>query len=274
MVGRHNRARRQGSTFDRATLLGVALTLLVAVIFVVLGVFVRHRQAEVATLNPSTFCPNSGPIAVHAILIDRTDPLTDLQLDALQQHILQWAEQVPQYAALRIYEVGVGGALLHPVVDVCNPGDGSGASNFTSNPAFLKRRYHALFLQPVQSVLASMRADKEQAKSPILEAVQAISVRDFGDTGAKGDNALIIVSDLLEYDGELNFYRTVPSADSFAKSPAGRSLHADFSNVTATIFLLNRQKDAKFQTDALGEFWMQWLTLQGADVDGFKQFPG
>jgi len=274
MVGRHGNSRGRRAAVDRKSLIGISLMTGV-VLILGLGIYLFGQQkAAIAKLDPNSFCPNSGPIAVHSVLIDRTDPLNDLQREALRKDILHWADQVPKYAALRIYEVGVGGTLLRPVVDVCNPGDGSDASSLDSNPKFLKRRYREKFLDPLEAMLANMRADTEQDTSPIMQAVQAISVRDFGETGPTGENTLTIVSDLLQNGPGFSLYRGIPDATSFSQSSIGRSLHADLSGVAVSIYLINRPKDARYQTDALGTFWIQWLTSQGGDMAAFKQLPG
>jgi hypothetical protein len=271
MVGRYSQ-RSKGP--DPKTIGGIALTILAVALVIGGFVLLQQKRNAVASLDPKTFCPKAGPAAVHAVLIDRTDALTDLQLEALNQDVLHWAQDVPKHAAFRIYEVGVGGAILKPVVDVCNPGDGSDASIIDSNPAALKRRYIKTFLGPVQAMLTAMRADETKDTSPIMEAVQAISVRNFGETGATGDNALIIVSDLLQHSDRLSLYKAVPSNDDFEKGAAGRSLHADLSGVAVTIYLINRIKDARFQSDNVGQFWIHWLEHQGAAMNGFKILPG
>lgn len=273
MVGRHTQ-KSGGLQIDGKTVGGIVLIVAVLAAVVAGFAFLQSKRAQTADLDPKTFCPRSGPVAVHAVLIDRTDPLSDLQIEALQQDVRLWAKDVPKHGAFRIYEVGVGGTLLRPVVDVCNPGDGSDASQWDANPAFLRKRYQEKFLGPVTAMLAGMRGDAEQPNSPIMEAIQAIAVRDFGETGPSGDNALVVVSDLLEHTGHLDLYRGVPNAQVFAKSAEGRSLHADLNGVGVSVYLINRVKDAKFQTDALGTFWIQWLTQQGGDVGAFKQLPG
>jgi len=271
MVGTPN----QGFTGPSGkTIAGIGMIAVVIAALIAIFVVVERGHEATALLDPTTYCPRSGPVAVHAVLIDRTDALSDIQLEALRKDLLHWALDVPKYGAFRVYEVGVGGSLLSPVVNVCNPGDGSDASSLNANPAFLKRRYREKFLAPLDAMIAGMRADEKQATSPIMEAVQAISVRDFGETGPQGDNGLIIVSDLLQHGPTVSLYRGVPKASDFVKSPAGRSLHADLSGVAVSIYLINRVKDAKYQTDALGAFWIQWLTAQGAEVGAFKQFPG
>lgn len=211
---------------------------------------------------------------MHSVLIDRTDRLSDLQLQALKQEVLHWAAQVPKHGAFRVYEVGVGGKLLTPVLDVCNPGDGRDASSLDANPGFLRKRYEQKFTAPINAMLVAMQADEEQATSPIMEAVQAISVHDFGDNSPPGENSLTIVSDLLQNGTGVSFYRNVPDAPSFEKSPTGKTLHADLGHVEIAVYLITRLKDAKYQTDALGAFWIHWLTDQGGDVGTFKHLPG
>lgn len=274
MVGRHTSGRGRSGGIKRDTLIGIGLIILVATIIVGGFVAMHQQRVAIAALDPQTYCPKKGPAAVHSVLIDRTDPLSDLQREALRKDILHWAEQVPKYAAFRIYEVGVGGALLNPIVDVCNPGDGSDASSLNSNPQFLKRRYREKFLRPVEAMFNNMKGDTEQKTSPIMQGVQAISIHDFGETGPRGDNVLIIVSDLLQNGPTFSLYKSVPDAPAFSQSGIGRTFHVDLSGVTVSIYLINRARDAKFQTDALGAFWIRWLTSQGAEVSAFKQLPG
>ena len=269
MVGRHTSNTRSAARTDKGTLIGALLVVVVAVILAYGFVYLNQRRSELAQLDPSTLCPVKGPVAVESVLIDRTDPLTEIQLESLKDLITAQAEQVPKFGAFRVYEVGVGGSLLGPVLTVCNPGDGSDASVLDSNPAHLQKRYQQKFIGPVNTMLEQMRADHEQPSSPILEAVQAIGVRDFGERNNEG--RLVIVSDLLQYGSGLNFYRGAPDAETFSRSPVGRNLHVNLAGVVTTIYLINRVKDAKYQTDSLGAFWIRWLGLQGAEVAAFKQ---
>lgn len=250
------------------------MILTVAAIVLVGFVAMQGRKAAIGQLDPITFCPKSGPVAVHAILIDRTDPLSQIQLEALRREIFHRAQLVSKHEAFRVYEVGHGGVLLNPVVDVCNPGDGSDASSIDANPANLRRRYLKLFSAPIEKMLAGMSADEKMGQSPIMEAIQAIAVRDFGISGPAGANSLTIASDLLQYSAKFSLYREIPDSDDFARSPAGRSLKSDLNGVDISLLILFREKDARFQPDALGSFWVRWLTRQSATVSSVKQLPG
>lgn len=270
MVGLH----KQRAVINWGTVGGVAIMIAVAAVALVGLFFLQGKKTAIALLDPITFCPKDGATAAHVVLIDRTDPLTEIQLEALRKEVLRQAHEVPKHEAFRVYEIGHGGALLSPVVDVCNPGDGADASQLDDNPAKLRRRYQRLFTAPINKMISSMTGDGKMNQSPIMEAVQAISVRDFGASGPKGGNTLTIFSDLLQYSTKFSLYRAIPDVEEFAHSPAGKSLHSDLAGVDVTLEILFREKDAKFQPNGLGPFWVQWLERQSATIALVKQLPG
>jgi hypothetical protein len=236
--------------------------------------FVQGRAAQMASLDPETLCPKSGPTSQFAVLIDRTDALTEIQGEALKRQVTAWANAVPKHGGFKVYEVGYGGALLKPVVAVCNPGDGSDQSAIDSNPKMWRARYEAKFQAPIAAMLDRMKLDEEAKQSPILEGVQAISVRDFGPDAPQGPKSLIIVSDLLQNQQGFSLYQGVPAADAFWATPYAASVRSNLTGIHTEIHLLHRLKAAAKQTDALGKFWIDWLERQGAQVDGFRSVPG
>jgi hypothetical protein len=247
--------------------LGVALISGVAGLVIFGFVWMQQAQQAAAKFDKQTFCPVAGPSVVHAFLIDRTDALNAIQIESLKRNLLRLAEAVPERGALRIYEVGTGAELIKPVVEICNPGTGANASELDSNPEKLKTRYREKYLTPIMRMLEGMGEDREQATSPILEAIQAISVREFGDTGAAGPNSLVIFSDLLQHSEVLNLYGDAPSALDFSRSAMGRGVRADLSRVVVTFYLINRQSASKFQSDAMGLFWLEWIQIQGGQPE-------
>ncbi len=265
-------AKKKDNTVKNAAAI-VAIVVSLGVLGAI-GYWTKARKDEMALLDPATLCPRSGPVAETAVLIDRTDALTEVQAGALRQRIKAWASEVPKYGSFKIYEVGKSGVVLEPVVSVCNPGDGSDASSIDSNPRLLRKRYDDKFEAPIDRMLTSMRIDIEAATSPIMEAVQAISVRDFGPAVSYGPKTLLLVTDLLQHGPEFSLYKNVPNFDAFRKSAYARSVQADLAGVHVSIHLLNRKNAAAKQTDALGEFWIHWLGDQGAIVDEFKRIPG
>jgi hypothetical protein len=267
------RRRRRGEALP-VKMLAVAVVIIVLAGLGGLFYFVNQRAAALASLDPDSFCPKSGPGSQFDVLIDRTDALTEVQGEALKRQILAWADAVPKHGAFKVYEVGHGGALLQPVVSVCNPGDGADQSSLDSNPEMWKRRYQEKFTAPIQDMLDRMRLDEEQKQSPIMEGVQAIAVRDFGPDASKGPKTLMVVSDLLQNQSGFSLYKDVPAIDTFWPTAYAASLRVNLTGVHVGIFLLHRMKAATRQTDALGKFWIDWFERQGAEVDQFKSVPG
>src|SRR5262245_39956130 len=81
----------------------------VAIIFLI-GAFVEadRRNAQNATLDRETSCPKNGAQSELAVLVDRTDGLTEVQAADLEQRLLAWARSVPKFGQFKIYEVGKG----------------------------------------------------------------------------------------------------------------------------------------------------------------------
>jgi hypothetical protein len=275
MAPRRRFSRRRGGQ-ETLALKAIAIVIVVIVLAGLGGIFwfVQGRAAQLAALDPETLCPKSGPTSQFAVLVDRTDALTEVQGEALRRQITAWAAAIPKHGSFKVYEVGYGGALLQPVVAVCNPGDGSDQSAIDSNPKMWKARYEEKFQAPIASMLERMRLDEEAKTSPILEGVQAIAVKDFGPDAPQGHKTLMIVSDLLQNQQGFSLYQGVPKLDAFWATPYAASVRSNLTGIRAEIYLLHRMKAAAKQTDALGKFWIDWLERQGAQVDAFKSVPG
>ena len=279
MAPRRRFSRRRGG--QETLVLKVLAIVIVIIVLVGLGGvfrFVQGRAAQLAALDPETLCPKSGPTSQFAVLIDRTDALTEIQGEALRRQITAWAAAIPKHGSFKVYEVGhsgtEGGALLQPVVAVCNPGDGSDQSAIDSNPKMWRARYEEKFQTPISAMLERMRLDEEAKTSPILEGVQAIAVKDFGPDAPQGPKTLMIVSDLLQNQSGFSLYQGVPQLDAFWVTAYASSVRSNLTGIHTEIYLLHRLKAATKQTDALGKFWIDWLERQGAQVDAFKGVPG
>jgi len=275
-VSRRRRFSRRRGGQETLALKAIAIAVVIVVLAGLGGVFwfVQGRAAQLAALDPDTLCPKSGPTSQFAVLIDRTDALTEIQGEALRRQITAWASAIPKHGSFKVYEVGYGGALLQPVVAVCNPGDGSDQSAIDSNPKMWRARYEEKFQAPISSMLERMRLDEEAKTSPILEGVQAIAVKDFGPDAPQGAKTLIVVSDLLQNQQGFSLYQGVPALDAFWPTPYAASVRSNLTGIHAEIYLLHRIKAAAKQTDALGKFWIDWLERQGAQVEAFKSVPG
>lgn len=270
-MSRRNRKSDGPSIF--ATLLSALLIAAVVTTIALIAYFNWSGKVARAALDPNTLCPKE-PVAIYAVLVDRTDPLSEIQAEGLRRRLEMWSNEVPKHGYFKVYEVGTSAGLLRPVVSVCNPGDGSDVSELTSNRKMWQRRYASKFSAPIGEMINGMRTDATATASPIFEAIQAIAVENFGPDSKALDRKLIVVTDLLQYTPDFNLYKNAPDVDAFRKSPYGKSISSDLSAVGVEIDLLNRKHDAQKQNDSLINFWVQWFHSQGATVEKFTHIPG
>jgi hypothetical protein len=264
------RAEGEESTLVKIAV-GVGFLLLLAIAGFVIYLYVSKSRA-VAELDPDTFCPKNGPASVTAVLVDRTDGINEVQAEALKALFMTWIEGVPEHGAFRVYEVAGGSGMPSPVLSVCNPGNVENVNVFTGNERLTRQRYEAKFRGPIEKLLADMLTDEEAQTSPIMEAVQAIAIRDFGAGRAKEERKLIVVSDLMQHTPEFSLYKAPPDIQGFRKSPYGRKIESDLSDVETTVYLLH-SSSAK-QTRDVVQFWLDWLMFQRADLQGQFKVPG
>src|SRR5437763_12481997 len=114
---RHKQAQDR---FGRLLIVG-ALGVLVA-----LGALYTYVNRQQVQLNEETLCPVGGPQTLTVILIDRTDPLTVVQREALRNRLDDIKNEIGRYGGIAVYSVGpIGEELLRPEVPLlCNPGRG------------------------------------------------------------------------------------------------------------------------------------------------------
>ena len=254
---------------ERSGVLPVLMWLLAgAMVLAIIGGLAYSVVTADTDIDPETLCRKSGPTAIVSVLIDRTDTLSRTQIVSLRGKLLEWAEDVPVNGLFQIYEVAGAHAEMKPLLTVCNPGTGEDKSELNSSPRQYKKAYREKYRAPVEDLVASIVATKEADASPILEALQAVSLHDRGQTIADQDRIdyrkIILVSDLLQFGPEVNAYKNDLVLEDLVNSPYGRTVVPVLDGVEMEIWLLNRPKVAKRQTDGLLNFWVGWVMNGGA----------
>ena len=272
-MSRRRRGRYQGAG---EVSLGVKIGVLAAGAVILAGVaafvlFGKSLENADAEIDKQTYCPKNGPTSVTAVLIDRTDGINETQAAALRNFFARWRDDVPVHGAFRVYDVSGGEALPAPILSVCNPVDPANSTSLYGNPEDDIKRYQELFEEPIDALIDRMMSTEPAETSPIMEAVQAIAIREFGPEAVE-DKQLIIISDLLQHTAGFSLYKQPPDVPSFRKTVYGQKLESELRGVKAWIYLLH-SKSGK-QTDELLQFWLDWLMLQGADLQAKLNVPG
>ena len=136
----------------RKHLLGGALAVL-ALGLLAAGAYVYATAARPPTLDQASLCPVDGPRSVAVVLLDSTDEIPDIAKREIRTVLVDMAETLPAYELLEI-------RLLDPktpggrsIFSRCNPGDGSGLSEYTANPRLARKRWLDGFRQPLDEAL-------------------------------------------------------------------------------------------------------------------------
>ncbi len=211
-----------------------------------------------------TLCiEHAVPQALLIVLIDASDPLSIVQRTAVANRLQGAIQTSAADTEIELFAIGeVTDRLLQPVADVCNPGSGEGASEWTSNPDLMKNRWQSKFLQPLDAALTHMLQSGTAKDSPIMESIQSVAVSVFERPELEhvGKRRLIIVSDMLQNTAGYSQYRGDESFSRFRASPYYLKVRPQLDGVDVTILYLRRPEFSHLQGGRHVEFWQSFFT--------------
>lgn len=259
---RRNRHSRQSGAVKGGVLLFISV-----VIVVFVGWQVWAQLSGQRTLDAS-LCPVNGADSYTAVVVDLTDPLTVAQKQDLINQLEALRNDVPKYGRISLFQVApAGDQLLRPVLDLCNPGDGSELSEANANPAAARERWEEEFSKPLDAAFRSLAEASGAETSPILQSVQSVALTKLQKPAAKGKpRKLVLVSDLLQNAHGVDFYKHVPTWEELKRSEPYQTAKADLTGVDMEIWMLTRPGLSHLQNTKLAQLWAQAFTKQGAKV--------
>ena len=257
-----NRAlrRRSGSPGDvRKHVLGAALAAL-ALAVLAGGAYFYLTVPRPPVLDRASLCPVDGPRAITVILLDSTDDIPDIGKREIRTILTDTAEALPPYALLdlRLLDPGVAGGRM--IFAKCNPGDGTGLSEYTANPRLARKRWLDEFRQPLEQALAAGLEPSPGKTSPIMQTIQRIAVDRF--TGRAVENipkTLVLVSDMLEHEPDYSQYSGDLSFARYKASRAYRKLQTDLHGAEVAIYYIQRVTAKPLNTASHIQFWADWI---------------
>ncbi len=244
----------------REDLLAVALGVLcVAVLGGVVAVFVQMPRDTLDELD----CPSpAGPVSNAVLLLDASDRLSDLQRDWLRGKLDAWAKGVPRGGRARVFTLGDGKEPLRQDFDRCNPGDGAGESWLAANPDRLRKRWDSAFARPLEDRLAL--GDTTHASSPLVEALQLLSVRAGLEPSSPAARTLLVVSDLMQHSAAYSMYASGCANPEATLAANARRWSADLSGVTLKVLLIPREGPSCTPAELV--VWWQHVLGHGMEV--------
>jgi hypothetical protein len=255
------RPRRHSSSPGelRKHLLGGALAVL-ALGTLAAGAYVYATAARPPALDASSLCPLDGPRSITVVLLDSTDDIQDIAKREVKSALLDMAETLPAYGLLEMRLLDPNSQGGKSIFARCNPGDGSGLSEYTANPRLAKKRWMEGFRQPLEAALDAGFHPAPGKTSPIMETVQRIAVDRF--TGRAADDvpkSLVLVSDMLEHEGDYSQYSGDLSYSRYKASRAYRKVQTDLHGAEVTIYYIQRTTARPINSVEHIRFWAEWI---------------
>jgi hypothetical protein len=236
------------------TALGIALATAALAAFAALGWLLIER-AGAPGLDAASLCPEDGPAAHLAILVDMTDPVSATQLAAARDRLARLIDAAP--TATRV-SLGTVGPAAEPLRSLCKPE--AEVSALTANPRLAAERYATEFAAPVDATLDRLLAVPTADSSPILEAMARFLVAIPGFAADPVPREVVLVSDLVQHSDTFSFYRGDDWADFEAMGGPDR-LARTLDGAAVRILRLPRPAAP---TAVVDDFWVRYLSAQGA----------
>jgi hypothetical protein len=231
----------------------------------ILGMYFYFSWQQVI-LAKETLCPVDGARSLTAILVDRTDPLTPVQREALRKRLDSIKNEMGRHEGVVVYSVGpIGDNLLRPEAPLlCNPGHGTDILPAVGNPRLVERKWREQFSAPLDRLFNELTEPHESPTSPIMESVQSVAITALrGQQIDKIPRRLVIVSDMLHHTSEYSQYTTITSFQAFRQSPYYRRVRADLRGIAVELIYVRRETKRSVQGQKHIEFWQQYITDMG-----------
>lgn len=267
----------QKDGFSKGDFLGLTMAAIVVLLVVVVSYWSYQKKSSFIELDQVTYCPIDGPYGKTVLLIDLTDEISFIQEEKLNKYIKTLSDSsndgyLPQYDMLAVYLLSDGDSdsLPQPIVEVCNPGDGSGLRELDGAPLLAKKTFVEKFSGPISTAIAGILPVGASKTSPIIEAIRGISVSTFDGAAEPGhENRLVVISDMIQNSTELSFFKDGQSVD-LAQLKA---LGADLADVPIIdIKVLDRKNSKKLQGKRLVEFWRQYFRASGSSLNSAERW--
>ena len=254
----------------------------------VLALLVLGGVILVLTVKPPVqldddLCPkNKASVRQTIVLLDTSDPLSPKHRAELERLARDF--KTPEDEAERGFYVGPGEALIvyelsqdpasvQPGFRICNPGDHP--EEWTTKDDLTKGKIFALRnWRRFEQALTSMFPEddgEEMPTSPILENLAVIIPRHAPSKrnlpkGIKYPTHLIVFSDLLQNTERLTHYGPYPEAGKAVKAEKLKALGTDLTRVRVSLFRLERERYAKWQTRDHYYWWTELVQALNGHV--------
>ena len=240
------------------------------------GVVAFYQAGTRVQETDDRLCPKAtGPVGATVLLLDTSDPLTPKHRAELERLAGQIASEhagrmgIAPGELLAVYELTQDPGAPKQLTEVCrpfkNPKDRTWRDDIHRGRRFDERDWESF-----EDALASGFPERESAPqptSPLLETIAVLAARHV--PGKRGDERfkvhLVVFSDLLQHSPRFSHYGPYPDAKDMRHR--ARDLLTDLTGAQVSLFRLERQKYAKWQTERHYYWWTELVQEQGGQIE-------
>jgi hypothetical protein len=252
--------------------IGILLGVLGLALICGLGVAWYWAKLRHVPIDEANNCPRKGPTAIHAILIDRSDPIPPQQVQRVRQEIDRHIANARAGERFDLYVADSDSfSVLTPLASVCSPGRPDDANPLYENPDRIRRQFEEKFVRPLRQGLDSLLAPARMETSPILEGIRAAAATAFGAVEAGSiPLQMTIVSDFVQNSPLNSHFRGEVNFDELARKPAWRSLQANLKGAKVHLLYLLRadavSRNQPIQNRGHQAFWEKAIRQSGGEL--------
>jgi hypothetical protein len=260
-MARRSRRKRRGGLPDWLTgaLLG-AIGLLLIGALVGLNVYFDHAKKKLGSDN----CPlGEAPQAIHVLIFDRSDPISEQQAQRVKQLMKQLKDAASFGYRFDIYTFeGDAKRELHPELRVCSPGRPEDANELIENPELVRRNFEKAFSERIDQVVNQLLMETTRPSSPIIESLRAAAITSFGplpDT-SKVLLKVTLFSDMIQNSPLYSHFRSETEFSVLSKNAIWPSLRPNLRGADVEIYYLlrpeaKRTNGSSIQNRGHQKFW-------------------
>lgn len=229
-------------------------------------------------LDPETNCPTAGPVAIHMVLIDRSDPISPQQA----QRVRQWAEAQKENAAagtrFDVYAFeGDTQNVLQPLLSLCAVQQPQTVNALYQNEKMVRQQYETKFVSVLDGTISDLLQATTRPTSPIIESLRAAAQTSFGPAANKAIPLQVtLISDLVQHSPEFSHYKTEADFDLISRNPIWPQLRAELRGADVKILYVLRPKAVRGSTSIQNrghqEFWAHLIAASGGRVSEITPF--
>ncbi|QHO72326.1 hypothetical protein ACH79_06485 [Bradyrhizobium sp. CCBAU 051011] len=257
-----------------AALGGVALLFIACAALATFGWFKFSAPAK-PTLDRGD-CPVSGPEGLSVVLVDTSDDLPAATTREVQGILDDLISNLPAYHLLEIRVLDIPQNRSKALFSRCNPGDGTGLSEWTDNPRLARSRWLESFRKPAAEAIRNSLASAKAASSPIMAALQDIAIDRFASERVRTlPKKLTVISDMIEYTRDYGQYPRAGDLgyQRFKQSPAYLKYRTDLHGARVTINYVTRPSVMP-DANRHAEFWSTWVKDNKGTLDFIHRLQG